>query len=581
MRNSPLALLPSLLVACSGASPPEARALIGAAGGTLEAPGIRLRIPAGALLTDTEISITTEELEDGQRRFHLGPDGLELLAPATVSLDYDPSADPEGRLVILHDSGAHGTEIIATSTDAAAGQLSGPMSSFSSVQRLVGLSFDPLPGGDFKVLSTTPAGITLYWTNALRSPVTGYLLQWADGLGFHTDAEFAANELMIPAGRFGHRVGDHIEYNYVDHIGQAGFGRNYRLIPYITRNGHNYGSPQLFAAGFTLPGERFGMRVAVMGEGVVSWAYTSTSPSGPTRGTLMCPPQCETNFAAATDVDLIATPAPGGAFLGWGGDCTSPSDRLALRVTRAMGCVAKFTRRAKDATFFVTEAGNELSGGAFGGLAGADARCQAAAAASTRLSQAARSRSWRAFLGKTCDAARIQDCEIALERIGSGPWYNLDGVMIDASELADGRATSILTENGNPLGPTDDEVATGFGSAPPHRDLDGDGVIGERDAYLQCLVDQHAFAGTFGFRGGFCENWSSANNFGTASVGHADWQGSHDAGPNPPATNDALNQLTATRSFERSCGGTDGNTQNPSGRVLRGSRGWHLYCFAN
>lgn len=580
MRICLLVLLSSLLAACSGAGEPVAHALIGASGGTLEARGIRLQIPAGALSGDTDISITTEELEDGGLRFHLGPDGLELARPATVRLDYDPSADPEGTAVILHDSSVHGTEIIATSTDAEAGQIFGPISSFSSVQRLASLSFDPLPGADFKVLATTPTGITLYWTNAMRSPVTGYLLQWADGLGFHTDAEFAANEVLIAGGQFGHRVGDHIEYNYIDHIGQPGFGRNYRLIPYITRNGHNYGSPQLLAAGFTLPGERFGMRVAALGDGVVSWAYTSTSPSGPTRGTLMCPPQCETNFAASTDVDLIATPAPGGAFLGWGGDCTSPADRLSLRVTRAMGCEARFTRRAKDATFFVTQEGNAL-GGSFGGLAGADARCQAAAAASTRLSQAARSRTWRAFLGKTCDASRIQDCEIAIERIGSGPWYNLDGVMVDASALADGRAASFLTENGNPLGPDDDEVATGFGSAAPRRDLDGDGAIGDRDAYLQYLVEHHAIAGSFGFSGGFCENWSNANNFATAAVGHADWRTAHDAGPNPPATNDALRQLTATHSFERSCGGMDEGTQNPSGKVARGRKGWHLYCFAN
>jgi hypothetical protein len=295
----------------------------------------------------------------------------------------------------------------------------------------------------------------------------------------------------------------------------------------------------------------------------------------------MCPPQCETSFAVETTVELIATPAPGGAFLGWEGDCRSPADQVSLQVTRAMGCEAKFTARAKDASFFVTEAGNEAAGGAFGGLAGADARCQAAAQASTRLSLAARSRSWRAFLGRTCDAARIQDCEIAIERIGSGPWYNLDGNMIDVSSLADGREVNLLTENGNQLGPADDEVATGFGSAAPRRDLDGDGLIGERDAYLQYLVEQHAIAGSFGFSGGFCENWSNANAFATAAVGHAAWRSEHDEGPSPPTVNDALTQLTATHSFERSCGGTSASTQNPSGSVARGNRGWHLYCFAN
>ncbi len=580
MRIRTLALL-SVLSACSGGAEPTAHALIGAAGGTVETKGLTLRIPAGALDSETDISITPEMLEDGRQRFHLGPDGLELNQPATVTMDYDPGADPDGTQMILHDSATRGTEMIATSTDAAARQIFGEISGFSSVQLATGLDFDASPGGDFKVISSTTQGIKLFWTNKLGSPVTGYLLQWADGLGFHTDAEFAANELMIPAWGFAHRVGDTVEHNYLDNIGQAGFGRNYRLTPYFLRNGRYYGAPRVLAAGFTLPGERFGMRVLVRGDGVVTWSYTSTSPGGPTRGTLMCPPQCETSFAVETTVELIATPAPGGAFLGWEGDCRSPADQVSLQVTRAMGCEAKFTARAKDASFFVTEAGNEAAGGAFGGLAGADARCQAAAQASTRLSLAARSRSWRAFLGRTCDAARIQDCEIAIERIGSGPWYNLDGNMIDVSSLADGREVNLLTENGNQLGPADDEVATGFGSAAPRRDLDGDGLIGERDAYLQYLVEQHAIAGSFGFSGGFCENWSNANAFATAAVGHAAWRSEHDEGPSPPTVNDALTQLTATHSFERSCGGTSASTQNPSGSVARGNRGWHLYCFAN
>ncbi len=337
MRIRTLALL-SVLSACSGGAEPTAHALIGAAGGTVETKGLTLRIPAGALDSETDISITPEMLEDGRQRFHLGPDGLELNQPATVTMDYDPGADPDGTQMILHDSATRGTEMIATSTDAAARQIFGEISGFSSVQLATGLDFDASPGGDFKVISSTTQGIKLFWTNKLGSPVTGYLLQWADGLGFHTDAEFAANELMIPAWGFAHRVGDTVEHNYLDNIGQAGFGRNYRLTPYFLRNGRYYGAPRVLAAGFTLPGERFGMRVLVRGDGVVTWSYTSTSPGGPTRGTLMCPPQCETSFAVETTVELIATPAPGGAFLGWEGDCRSPADQVSLQVTRAMGC---------------------------------------------------------------------------------------------------------------------------------------------------------------------------------------------------------------------------------------------------
>lgn len=72
--------------------------------------------------------------------------------------------------------------------------------------------------------------------------------------------------------------------------------------------------------------------------------------------------------------------------------------------------------------FFVTSVG--LGKGAnLGGLAGADAHCQALAAAA-----GAGNRTWRAYLSTT--ASGNQQAVNARDRIGTGPWYNARGTMI-------------------------------------------------------------------------------------------------------------------------------------------------------
>lgn len=78
-------------------------------------------------------------------------------------------------------------------------------------------------------------------------------------------------------------------------------------------------------------------------------------------------------------------------------------------------------------TFFVT--GESIGdGGNLGGLAGADAHCQRLAAA-----VGAGDRTWHAYL--STQARPGQPAVNARDRIGTGPWYNFDGVMI-ARDLA-------------------------------------------------------------------------------------------------------------------------------------------------
>jgi hypothetical protein len=73
-------------------------------------------------------------------------------------------------------------------------------------------------------------------------------------------------------------------------------------------------------------------------------------------------------------------------------------------------------------TFFVTSRPIG-DGGNLGGLAGADAHCQTLAAA-----VGAGGRTWRAYL--STQARPGQPAVNARDRIGTGPWYNFDGVMI-------------------------------------------------------------------------------------------------------------------------------------------------------
>jgi hypothetical protein len=94
-------------------------------------------------------------------------------------------------------------------------------------------------------------------------------------------------------------------------------------------------------------------------------------------------------------------------------------------------------------TFFVT---NEPigDGGNLGGLAGADAHCQALA---TAVGEGGKT--WRAYL--STQARPGQPAVNARDRIGTGPWYNFEGVMI-ARDLAHLHGDTIeLARMGNNL----------------------------------------------------------------------------------------------------------------------------------
>lgn len=153
-------------------------------------------------------------------------------------------------------------------------------------------------------------------------------------------------------------------------------------------------------------------------------------------------------------------------------------------------------------TFFITSVGSGR-GGDLGGLAGADAHCQALATAA-----GAAPRIWRAYLS-TQGAGAVN----ARDRIGTGPWQNAVGTVVARSvaELHGENALSkqnSLTERG--------AVVPGRGDTPNQHDiLTGSQEDGTAHATAEDMT---------------CGNWTSSDA-GGAMVGHHDRIGLRDDAP--------------------------------------------------
>lgn len=179
-------------------------------------------------------------------------------------------------------------------------------------------------------------------------------------------------------------------------------------------------------------------------------------------------------------------------------------------------------------SFFITSQGPE-NGANLGGLAGADAHCQSLAAA-----VGAGNRSWHAYL-----STKGSESVNARDRIGSGPWYNVQGVMVaeNIEQLhGDNNLTkeTVLTENA--------AMTNGRGDRPNRHDiLTGSGLDGTASDST-------------------CENWTSSAD-GSATVGHHDRTG---GGANPTSWNSAHGT--------RGC--SQANLQSTGGDGL-------FYCFAS
>lgn len=176
-------------------------------------------------------------------------------------------------------------------------------------------------------------------------------------------------------------------------------------------------------------------------------------------------------------------------------------------------------------SFFITD-NNSGNGADLGGLAGADAYC-------TQLATAAgdTGKSWKAYLSSSTENAR--------DRIGSGPWFNANGVMVATG------IENLHSENNNLTKQTSvsqhGDVINGRGDEPNRHD-----ILTGSDA------NGYATAST-------CEDWTSSGK-GSATVGHHDRTG---GGDDPTSWNAAHGS--------RGCSIT--NLQGTGGDGL-------FYCFA-
>ncbi|HAY46806.1 MAG TPA: hypothetical protein DCY55_11070 [Gammaproteobacteria bacterium] len=184
-------------------------------------------------------------------------------------------------------------------------------------------------------------------------------------------------------------------------------------------------------------------------------------------------------------------------------------------------------------SFFMTGSGSG-DGANLGGIAGADAHCTALATAA-----GAGNRTWAAYLSTSGDGG-----ENARDRIGSGPWYNANGVMI-ASDVDDLHSDNVQTSKENSVSETG-AVINGRGDTPNMHDvmtgsmMDGTASSADGDTT--------------------CGNWTSNSEDGSALVGHHDRQG---GGDNPTSWNSAHPS--------RGCG--QENLQATGGNG-------YFYCFA-
>jgi hypothetical protein len=175
---------------------------------------------------------------------------------------------------------------------------------------------------------------------------------------------------------------------------------------------------------------------------------------------------------------------------------------LASIATVTLGFSAGAHAQASAMTFFITSTGSG-KGADFGGLAGADKLCQSLGAA-----VGAGSREWRAYLS-TQGAQAVN----ARDRIGSGPWQNVKGVVV-AKSVAELHGTNnltkqtALTEKG--------EMVNGRGDTPNMHDI----LTGSQ-------TDGTAFAGADDRT---CGNWTKGGD-GAAQVGHHDRMGLNEEPP--------------------------------------------------
>jgi len=187
--------------------------------------------------------------------------------------------------------------------------------------------------------------------------------------------------------------------------------------------------------------------------------------------------------------------------------------------------------------FFVTSAKSKT--GNLGGLVGADKICQSLAAAVGHGDKM-----WRAYLSVERDPANNNNPTHARDRIGNGPWFNANGLMV-GKDLAD-----LHARRGNPILFVDERGQLVPGNWP------NSPKPTEHDVLTGSTAEGTVMAGKT------CNDWTSASPDMQAQIGHADGVGlgGNTAGPSASWNSAHENQ---------SCADT----------APRGGAG-RFYCFA-
>ncbi len=155
-------------------------------------------------------------------------------------------------------------------------------------------------------------------------------------------------------------------------------------------------------------------------------------------------------------------------------------------------------------TFFITSKGAG-DGAKLGGLAGADAHCQALATAA-----GAGNHTWHAYLSTQATAST--PAVNARDRIGSGPWHNAKGALI-AQNVADLHGDVVRDRNQiNKDNALDEKgnVVNGRGDQPNRHDM----LTGSQSDGRAWPAGEDRT----------CRNWTS-NSDGSATLGHHDRTG--------------------------------------------------------
>lgn len=180
-------------------------------------------------------------------------------------------------------------------------------------------------------------------------------------------------------------------------------------------------------------------------------------------------------------------------------------------------------------SFFVTSVGSG-DGANLGGLAGADAQCQALAEAAGSTGK-----TWHAYLSTNGDGGVN-----AKDRIGAGPWYNANNVLV-ARSVDHLHYSNVLLTKANSV--TEQKgIVNGVGDTPNQHDI----ITGTNP-------DGTASANT-------CNNWTFNGEGVSAAVGHLDRVG---GGAMAESWNSAHNSRGCSQELLQASGGNG-----------------YFYCFA-